>query len=109
MKYSDRRYKDALTDFLASMRWHWFITIPIGDCEADELVLKRLRLIENELCRTYLVNRHSKLPANARFTMAIAFEGERDVGTRHAHILAYVPQPTKRRISQQMAIGLFSF
>ena len=89
------------------MPWHWFITIPIGDCEADELVLKRLRRIENELCRKYLINRSWNLPANARFTMAIAFEGERELGTRHAHILAYVPQPTRKRISQEMAVGLF--
>jgi len=107
MKCSDRRYKHALTDFITSMTWHWFITIRIGDCEADEVVLKRLRRIENELCKRYLINRYWKLPANARFTMAIAFEGERELGTRHAHMLAYVPQPTKKRISQEMAIGLF--
>jgi hypothetical protein len=89
------------------MPWHWFITIPIGDCESDELVLKRLRRIENELCKRYLINRYWRLPANARFTMAIAFEGERELGTRHAHILAYIPQSIRTRISQEMAIGLF--
>ena len=89
------------------MTWHWFITIPIGDCESDELVLKRLRRIENKLCKGYLINKYWKLPANARYTMAIAFEGERELGTRHAHILAYIPQPIRRRIPQEMAIGLF--
>jgi hypothetical protein len=108
MSYCDHRYKRAFTDFIiTSLTWHWFITIPIGDCEDDELVLKRLRRIENELCKKYLVNRYSKLPANARFTIAIAFEGERELGVRHAHILAYVPQPTKKRISHGMAIDLF--
>jgi hypothetical protein len=107
MNSCDRPYKHALIDFLASMTWHWFVTIPIGDCESDELVLKRLRRIENELCNRYLINRYWKLPANARFTMAIAFEGGRELGTRHAHILAYIPQPIRRHISQEMAIGLF--
>jgi hypothetical protein len=43
----------------------------------------------------------------ARFCMAVAFEGDAKRGDRHAHILAYVPRPSKRRISQSMMIGLF--
>lgn len=107
MSYCGHRYKHALVDFITSMPWHWFITIPIGDCESDELVLKRLRRMENELCKRYLINKYWKLPANARFTMAIALEGERELGTRHAHILAYIPQPTSKKISQEMVISLF--
>jgi hypothetical protein len=92
---------------IKSRPWDWFITIPIGECPPDEVLLKRLRRIENELCRKFLVNRYHKLPDHLRFTMAVAFEGERRCGTRHAHVLAYVPAPAKIRISRQMLVNLF--
>lgn len=104
---SDRPYKKAFVDLIKSRPWDWFITIPIGECPADELLLKRLRRIENELCRKFLVNRYHKLPDHLRFSMAVAFEGERGCGTRHAHILAYIPAPTKIRISREMLVSLF--
>jgi hypothetical protein len=104
---SDRPYKEAFVDLIKSRPWDWFITIPIGECPVDELLLKRLRRIENELCRKFLVNRRHKLPDHLRFTMAVGFEGERECGTRHAHILAYVPAPTKIRISREMLVNVF--
>ena len=104
---SDRPYKQAFVDLIKSQPWDWFITIPIGECPADEVVLKRLRRIENELCRKFLVNRYHKLPDHQRFTMAVGFEGERGCGTRHAHVLAYAPAPTKIRISRDMLVNLF--
>jgi hypothetical protein len=104
---SDEPYKEAFVDLIKSRPWDWFITVPIGECPADELLLKRLRRIENELCRKFLVNRYHRLPDHSRFTMAVAFEGERSCGTRHAHILAYIPTPTKVRISREMLVHLF--
>jgi hypothetical protein len=104
---SDRPYKEAFADFIKSREWHWFITIPIGLCEGDDEVLKRLRAIEAAFCGRYLVNRYQKLTDEARFSMAVAFEGDAKRGDRHAHILAYIPRPSKRRISQSMMIGLF--
>jgi hypothetical protein len=103
---SDEPYKKAFVDLIKSRPWDWFITIPIGECPADELLLKRLR-IENELCSKFLVNRYHKLPDHLRFSMVVAFEGERGCGTRHAHVLAYVPAPTKIRISREMLVNLF--
>ncbi len=104
---SDRPYKKAFVDLIKSQPWDWFITIPIGECPADELLLKRVRRIENELCRKFLVNRYHKLPDHLRFTMAVAFEGERRCGTRHAHMLVFVPTPSKIRISRDMLVFLF--
>ena len=104
---SDKPYKEAFVDFIKSKEWHWFITIPIGSCHNDDIVLRRLRAIEAVLCGKYLVNRYHKLPDNGRFSMAVAFEGDAKHGDRHAHILAYIPRPSKRRISQSMMIGLF--
>jgi hypothetical protein len=106
---SDKPYKNAFVDFIRSRQWHWFITIPIGLCGDDEEVLKRLRTIEATLCGKYLVNRYHRLPDDARFSMVVAFEGEVKCGTRHAHILAYIPSPTKKRIPQSMLFNLFPF
>lgn len=104
---SDRSYKGAFVDFIQSKQWHWFITIPIGSCDSDDEVLKQLRAIEATFCGKYLVNRYQKLPDEARFCMAVAFEGDAKRGDRHAHVLVYIPRPSKRRISQSMMIGLF--
>jgi hypothetical protein len=42
-----------------------------------------------------------------RFSMLVGFEGERKYGTRHAHVLVYIPVPTKKRISHDMLLNLF--
>ena len=104
---SDKPYKAAFVDFIKSRQCHWFITIPIGLCDDDDEVLHRLSLIEATLCGKYLVNRYHKLPDEARYSMAVAFEGEAKCGSRHAHILAYVPPSTKKRYSHSMMISLF--
>ena len=106
-RVSDKAYKQAFVHFIKSKQWHWFITIPIGVCDDDHMVLKRLRAIEAAFCGKYLVNRYQKLPDEARFSMVVAFEGDARRGDRHAHVLAYTPRPSKRRISQSMMIGLF--
>jgi hypothetical protein len=36
----------------------------------------------------------------------VAFEGERRLGTRHAHILVYLPTPIKKMVSREIAVGL---
>ena len=104
---SDKAYKSAFVDFIRSKQWHWFITIPIGYCENEDEVLKRLRAIEAILCGKYLRNRYHRLPDEARFSMVVAFEGEAKLGTRHAHILAYIPTPTKKGVPQSMLSNLF--
>jgi hypothetical protein len=104
---SDRPYKRAFVDFVKERPWHWFITIPIGRCDDDDSMLRRLRTIEATLCGRYLTKKYHKLPDTARFCLLVAFEGERLNGTRHAHILAYLPKPTKRKISHEMLMGMF--
>ena len=54
---SDKDYKRAFVNFIKSRTWHWFITIPIGACDGDESVVRRLRTIEAMLCGKHLVNR----------------------------------------------------
>jgi len=106
---SDKAYKKAFIDFIKSKQWHWFITIPIGLCDDDDVVLTRLRAIEATLCGKYLVNRYNRLPDESRFSMVVGFEGDTKCGTRHAHILAYIPSPTRRCLSHRMLMSVFPF
>src|SRR3954463_16299793 len=104
---SDKSYKAPFVNFIKSMQWHWFINIPIGLCDDEDEIMRRLRAIEATLCGKYLVNRYNKLPDTARYSMVVAFEGEVRRGNRHAHVLVYVPSPIKRRIPHSMLISLF--
>lgn len=104
----DSCYKHAFVDFIKGQAWNWFITIPIGQCENDDRVVSDLRKIEAILCGRYVTKRYHKLPDQARYSFLVAFEGERKNGTRHAHLLAYVPKPKRRNISYDMAIDLFT-
>jgi hypothetical protein len=106
---SNKQYKSAFVDFITALQWHWFLTIGVGDCPNDDELLRRLRHIENQLCRRYLVNKYYKLPHQKRYSLAVAFEGERDCGSRHAHVLAYVPIPTKKQVTHDVAINLFQW
>jgi hypothetical protein len=104
---SDKDYKHAFVNFIKARTWHRFITIPIGLCYNDDDVLKRLRIVEAALCGKYLCNRFHKLPDHARFMMVVSFEGELKTGTRHAHVLAYIPSPTKNCSSHSMLMERF--
>ena len=81
---SDKLYKEVFVDFIKSREWHWFITIPIGLCDNDDMVLKRLRAIEAGFCGKYLVNRYQKLPDEVRFSMVVSFEGDARRGNRNS-------------------------
>jgi hypothetical protein len=78
-------YKTAFVQFLKDQSYDWSITIGIGFCPPDDETLKRLNMIDAILSKKYLVGRYHKLPADARFLILIAFEGERSCGNRHAH------------------------
>jgi hypothetical protein len=106
---TDHQYKNAFVNFITSLEWHWFTTIPIGECPDEDEVLLRLRHIEAQLCKKYLVNRYDRLPDWERFSMAVAFEGEAKCGTRHAHILIYVPRPMKKSFSHGMLVDSIPF
>ena len=103
----DQNYKNAFVSLINTKQWDWFITIPIGLVEHEDNLLKRLRLIEAELCGEYLVNRYHKLPDNLRYCFTVAFEGEVKKGNRHAHILAYVPKSTKKPILRSKSLATF--
>jgi hypothetical protein len=100
-------WKDSFVHFIEGMEWHWFVTIPVGGCPDDYEVLRRLRIIEAKLCAKYVSRAYSKLPHAERYLIAVAFEGDRQCGTRHAHILVRVPQPKRKPVSNSMVISLF--
>jgi hypothetical protein len=51
-----------------------------------------------------VARRYHKLPDSARYSMLVAFEGESKLGTRHAHLLVYVPKPKRRTKSHEMTV-----
>jgi hypothetical protein len=100
-------WKSAFVDFIASETWHYFLTIPVGSCPHDDEVVRRLRLIEAMLTSQHVSRRYHKLPDEARYRFIVAFEGERICGTRHAHILAYIPLARKNSFSQASTVAFF--
>jgi hypothetical protein len=101
------KYKHALVTFIRSLQWHWFITVPIGECPHDDVILKVLRRIEAHFCKKYVATRYHRLPDVNRFLMAVAFEGESKCGSRHAHLLVRVPSTNKKQLSQCELIATF--
>jgi hypothetical protein len=100
------KYKHGFVTFIRSLEWHWFITVPIGECPDDDQVLQLLRRIEAHFCKKYVATRYHKLPDTNRFLMAVAFEGESKCGSRHAHLLVRLPGMNKKQISQSQLILL---
>ena len=105
----EQTYKDEFVGFIQSLDWHWMITIGIGSCPKDEELIRRLRIIEAQLCGKYCSNQYHKLADAHRYSMVVGFEGERARGTRHAHILVHVPTPTKGQKSHSVAIMRFKW
>jgi hypothetical protein len=103
------RYKHAFVSFIRSLQWDWFITVPIGECPHDDLILKLLRRIEAHFCKKYVSTRYHKLPDVDRFLMAVAFEGESRSGSRHAHLLVRIPSTNKMQVSKSRLIATFPF
>jgi len=107
--FEELNYKNEFVQFIESLDWHWMVTIGIGSCPKDEELIRRLRIIEAQLCGRYLSNSYHKLADADRYSMMIGFEGERTRGTRHAHILVHVPKPTKHHASHSLAIMRFKW
>ena len=89
-------YKEAFVEFQNQQNYDWSITLGIGFCPPDDEVMRRLTMIDAILSKQYLLGRYHKLPAEARFLIGVAFEGERICGNRHAHILVKIPTPLKK-------------
>jgi hypothetical protein len=101
-------YKKAFVQLQIDQNYDWFITIGIGFCPPDDEVIKRLTIIDAILSKKYLVARYHKLPPEHRFLTGLAFEGERDCGSRHAHILVRIPTPMKK-CTRGMLLSAFPF
>jgi hypothetical protein len=101
------KWKSEFVRFISEQTWHWFVTIPIGECPDDDELLRRLGIIEAELTGKHVSRKFGKLDDAARYRMAVAFEGDRASGTRHAHILVYVPPPRRKTQSHQLATAFF--
>lgn len=58
---------------------------------SDENALRTLRKLNFLLCKHMLGRRFCKYPIEHRFHWTGFFQGSRDAGTRHLHILLHVP------------------
>jgi hypothetical protein len=105
---STAAYKRAFVELQKAQNYDWSITIGIGHCPPDDEVLRILTRIDAILSKKYLVGRYHKLPPEDRFLIGVAFEGARDCGTRHAHILVRVPSPMKK-CTRDMLLSSFPF
>jgi hypothetical protein len=99
------KYKDLLTKFVQSFRWDLFVTIGVGHCPDDDEARRRFRLIEAKLNKTFVHREYHRLAEADRFWGIIAFEGERERGDRHCHLLLYVPNPKRGELSRDTLIG----
>jgi hypothetical protein len=58
---------------------------------SDKRALDALRRTNYQLCKQFLRRRFSNKPLEERFHWIAFFQGQRDAGTRHLHVLFYVP------------------
>ena len=88
----------AQAAFIASLEWTFFITVPITKSKCDDYeMMRRWKLIEAHLCNRYLPKRWHKIEGEGRFQTLLAFEGSHKAGTRHCHLLMYVPEAILRQ------------
>jgi hypothetical protein len=85
--------KRDIQDLFRGYRWHFHVVIEPRDVMwmGDQEALTQLRLLNYRLCKWWLPKRFAELPLERRFHWAAFFQGSRDAGTRHLHVLLYVP------------------
>jgi hypothetical protein len=93
---------------MCSFRWDLFVTIGVGYCPDDDEAKRRFRLIEAKLNKTFVHRNYHRLPEADRFWSIIVFEGERERGDRHCHLLLHVPPPKRGELSRDVLVGKLS-
>jgi hypothetical protein len=97
-------YRDELKKSADRLPWNVFATVAKGFCPPDEVVKRKLYLIEAMLNRQFVSKNYHKLVDGERFSGLAGFEGVRANGTRHAHFVFYVPQPKRGNLSREEII-----
>jgi hypothetical protein len=85
--------KEAIQSLLRQQDWgvHLVLEPAYVMSVGDHAALAQLRRINFGLCKRFLHRRFAKHHLAERFHWVACFQGTRDAGTRHLHVLFYVP------------------
>jgi hypothetical protein len=86
--------KHDIQDWLRGNPWTFHLVIDPADLRraSDDRALKALRIMNYELCRQLLGRYFRQMQLDERFHWVGFFQGSRDAGTRHLHVLIHVPE-----------------
>lgn len=86
--------KRVIQDWLRAHPWglHVVLESEVVQPTSDACILNRLKKANYLLCKRFLHRRFSKRPLEQRFHYIAFFQGHRDAGTRHVHVLVHIPQ-----------------
>ena len=95
--------KHGVQDWLRQHPWgmHLILDAEAVQPTTDDCVSTSLKKANYLLCKRYLNRRFSKLPLAERFHYIGFFQGRRDAGTRHIHVLLHVPECARPKTSFQ--------
>ena len=85
--------KTHIQTWLREIPWALHLVLSPTDLKfsSDERALAALRKMNFFLCKRYLRRRFSKSCLEHRFHWIAFFQGTREAGNRHLHVLIYVP------------------
>lgn len=86
--------KHDVQDWLRGIPWAFHLVIEPAElrCASDGRALKALRSMNYLLCRRLQGRYFSKKPRDERIHWAAFFQGNRDAGDRHLHVLIHTPE-----------------
>ena len=95
--------KHAVQDWLRQHSWGMHLVL---DAEAvqpasDACIANSLKKANYLLCKRFLNRRFSKRPLAERFHYIGFFQGRREAGTRHIHVLVHIPECARPKDSFQ--------
>ena len=95
--------KHAVQDWLRQHPWgmHFILDAEAVQPAADDCIANSLKKTNYLLCKRFLDRRFSKRPLAERFHYIGFFQGQRDAGTRHIHVLLHVPECARSKDSFQ--------
>jgi hypothetical protein len=86
--------KQDIQDWLRGKPWAFHLIIDPADLRraSDDRVLKALRKMNYLLCKELVGRRFERKQRDERVHWVAFFQGSRDSGTRHLHVLLHLPE-----------------
>jgi hypothetical protein len=85
--------KEAMQSLIRRHEWAYHLVIPGRDVMrmGDQGALSRMKELNFGLCKRRLGRKFASFPLDERFHWLGIFQGRREFGSRHLHVLLYVP------------------